>query len=82
MAQTNNVNEEMAFNLINKSQVLSIPAHDAKDHTLKDLGLDSLDLISLSMLFEDELKLKIDTDNITTLSTLSDLINGLQPMTE
>ena len=67
---------------IDKSQILGVAVMEAKSSTLEDLDLDSLDLISLSMLFEDELKLTIDIDNLKSTSTLSDLINGLKPFQE
>ena len=80
--QDKNLSEKAIYDAIDKSQVLTIPASEAKDHSLKDLGLDSLDLISLSMLFEDEHKLAIDIDNLKTDASLADLISGLQPIKE
>ena len=80
--QDKNLSEKAIYDAIDKSQVLTIPASEAKDHSLKDLGLDSLDLISLSMLFEDELKLAIDIDNLKPDASLADLISGLQPIKE
>jgi acyl carrier protein len=82
MKPENQLNEQLIFEAIDKSLLLKIPANEAKSHTLNDLGVDSLDLISLSMLFEDELKLIIDIDNLTPTSTLENLISGLQPIKE
>ena len=73
---------EVICDAIDKTQILGVAAIEAKSSTLEDLDLDSLDLISLSMLFEDELKLTIDIDNLKSTSTLSDLINGLKPFQE
>ena len=82
MTQGKPLDENVIFDVIDQSQILTIPANQAQSRTLKDLGLDSLDLISLSMLLEDELKLSIDIDNLTETATLANLISGLQPIKE
>lgn len=80
MKQSKDEVEELIFETIDKSKILTIPAKLAKTKKLLDIGIDSLHLISLSMLLEEELRLKIDLDNITLSSTLSDLIDELRPI--
>ena len=79
MALDKTIGEEKIFEVITKSQILNLPLEEAKSRPLTDLGIDSLDLISLSMLLEDDLNLKIDIENLMPFSTLEDLIRGLKP---
>jgi acyl carrier protein len=65
---------------LDKSLLLKISAIEAKAHTLEDLGIDSLHLLRLAMLLEDELKLKVDLDRLNKSSTLNDLILHLKPI--
>ncbi|MDR1138293.1 MAG: acyl carrier protein [Clostridiales bacterium] len=47
--------------------------------TFADLGLDSLDVVDLLMLFEDEFKVSIElNDNIKTVGDLANLIQSLK----
>ena len=71
-------NHQLILSVIDECEVLSVPANDVKDRSLEELGIDSLDLINMSMIFEDKLKLKINIDVLTNKATLSDLIGALE----
>jgi len=73
----NQISEETLLKVIDDSKTLCISAALAKDKRLSDLGLDSLDLISLSMAFEDACQMSISTQKLTPQSTLEDLIKNL-----
>ncbi len=44
------------------------------DHIIDDLGADSLDLVELTMAFEDEFNLSIPDEEIDTVLTVNDAI--------
>jgi acyl carrier protein len=43
----------------------------------EDLGADSLDLVDLVMAFEDEFNLKVDDEQIESISTVGDIIEQI-----
>jgi acyl carrier protein len=50
-----------------------------EEATLKDLGLDSLDKIEISMELEDRLGITLDDDEIADVETVKDLIEVVEP---
>ena len=47
---------------------------------IKDLGADSLDVFELLMALQDETGKTIPDDKITTLKTVGDVVNVLEPL--
>ncbi|HOC80823.1 MAG TPA: acyl carrier protein [Bacilli bacterium] len=45
--------------------------------TLKDYGLDSLDMVELILELEDEYKIKFTDEEMTSLQTIGDLISAV-----
>ena len=59
------------------SRQLEIPAEEiARDTTFESLGVDSLDIVEMTMDFESELGVELDLENqqITTFGELADYI--------
>jgi acyl carrier protein len=69
MAKVNNVLEKF-------KKKLNIEAVD-ESKTLKDYGLDSLDMVELILELEDEYKIKFTDEEMTSLQTIGDLINAI-----
>lgn len=45
---------------------------------LKDLGLDSLDVVEMCLDFEDKFGIQFETEELSSLKTIGDLLIGLQ----
>jgi acyl carrier protein len=73
--------KERIFSAIDASKILSVPAAGALASTLRELHLDSLDLVSLSMLMEEEFELTIELEDASEGSTFGDLLDALRPYT-
>lgn len=69
MAKVNNVLEKF-------KKKLNIEAVD-ESKTLKDYGLDSLDMVELILELEDEYKIKFTDEEMTSLQTIGDLISAV-----
>ena len=69
MAKVNNVLEKF-------KKKLNIEAVD-ESKTLKDYGLDSLDMVELILELEDEYKIKFTDEEMTSLQTIGDLVNAI-----
>ncbi|MFA5421828.1 MAG: acyl carrier protein [Bacilli bacterium] len=69
MAKVNNVLE-------NFKKRLNIEVVD-EAKTLKDYGLDSLDMVELILELEDEYKIKFTDEEMTSLQTIGDLISAI-----
>ena len=68
---------ERACRLI--AETLGIPpAEVVPDRALKDLGVDSLDLVELVVVFEDTLRVELDVPNAEKLHTVRDIIDLLE----
>jgi acyl carrier protein len=46
-------------------------------HLVEDIGLDSLDLVSVVMQLQDDMQVEIDLDSVGTLARVSDLMDQL-----
>jgi len=69
MAKVNNVLEKF-------KKKLNIDVVD-EAKTLKDYGLDSLDMVELILELEDEYNIKFSDEEMTSLQTISDLIHAI-----
>lgn len=49
---------------------------------IKDLGLDSLDIVTLIMAVEDEYGFTADDDEIVSLKTVGDVVNYIEKQTK
>lgn len=49
---------------------------------IKDLGFDSLDIVTLIMAVEDEYGFTADDDEIAALKTVGDVVNYIEKMTK
>jgi len=78
------MNEQDALSMIRgfMSEGLGIDAEEVVPgaHLRDDLGLDSLDAISLIEQVQDECGVRFDPDDINTLATVGDLIRIVQEM--
>ncbi len=56
---------------------LDCKQEDIKPESLimKDLGADSLDMVELAMAFEEEFGVKIETDDISKIKTVQDIVD-------
>ncbi len=56
---------------------LDCKEEDIKPESLimKDLGADSLDMVELAMAFEEEFGVKIETDDISKIKTVQDIVD-------
>ncbi len=69
MAKVNSVLEKF-------KKKLNIEVFD-EGKTLKDYGLDSLDMVELILELEDEYKIKFTDEEMTSLQTIGDLISAV-----
>lgn len=69
MAKTNNVLEKF-------KKKLNIDVVD-EAKTLKDYGLDSLDMVELILELEDEYKIKFTDEEMTSFQTIGQLISAI-----
>ncbi len=69
MAKTNNVLE-------NFKKRLNIEQVD-ESKTLKDYGLDSLDMVELILELEDEYKIKFSDEEMTSIQTIGQLVAAI-----
>ncbi|MDD3207628.1 MAG: phosphopantetheine-binding protein [Bacilli bacterium] len=69
MAKVNNVLEKF------KKKLNIDEVDEAK--TLKDYGLDSLDMVELILELEDEYNIKFSDEEMTSLQTIGDLISAI-----
>jgi acyl carrier protein len=69
MAKVNNVLEKF-------KKKLNIDVVD-EAKTLKDYGLDSLDMVELILELEDEYNIKFSDEEMTSLQTIGDLIHAI-----
>ena len=51
-----------------------------KDNLILKLGMDSLDLISLKLLFEDEFLVEVPVEKIEKWETVQDIINTIKEL--
>lgn len=80
MTPQDNFDRTTLLKIVGQNIALHSPVNDVINKTLSELGIDSLNLISLSVAFEDSCKLRIDIDHLTEESTLDDLLNNLKPI--
>lgn len=69
MAKTNNVLEKF-------KKRLNIDEVD-ESKTLKDYGLDSLDMVELILELEDEYKIKFSDEEMTSIQTIGQLVSAI-----
>ena len=50
------------------------PAQITREQELEDLGIDSLDLVELTQMLEDEYEIRIGADDAQQLDTVGDII--------
>ncbi|MGL5205812.1 MAG: acyl carrier protein [Metamycoplasmataceae bacterium] len=68
------INQEIILNIIKRRTNKKIsPSTD-----IKELGLDSLDLVEVVMEIEQELDIKIPDDELTNIKTIDDLIKIIE----
>ncbi|ABR31382.1 acyl carrier protein [Thermosipho melanesiensis] len=63
------------------AEKLDVPIEDIDEssHIIDDLGADSLDVVDLVMILEDEYGIKIEDEELEQISTIEDLLNILEP---
>ncbi|MGL5732738.1 MAG: acyl carrier protein [Metamycoplasmataceae bacterium] len=69
--------------MINQDVILNIIKHRTNKKisastNIKELGLDSLDLVEVVMEIEQELDIKIPDDELTNIKTIDDLIKIIE----
>jgi len=65
------------FEIINRTLILDLPAEDLENSSLNQLNIDSLDLASLDLKFQENFNVEINREILTPDSTLGDLLNQL-----
>jgi acyl carrier protein len=65
------------FEIINRTLKLDLPAEDLENSRLNQLKIDSLDLVSLDLKFQENFNVEINSEILTPDSTLGDLVNQL-----
>ncbi|MBT1247363.1 MULTISPECIES: acyl carrier protein [unclassified Thermosipho (in: thermotogales)] len=63
------------------AEKLDVPIEDIDESSniIDDLGADSLDVVDLVMILEDEYGVKIEDDELERIATIEDLLNILEP---
>ncbi|ANQ54390.1 acyl carrier protein [Thermosipho affectus] len=63
------------------AEKLDVPIEDIDESSniIDDLGADSLDVVDLVMILEDEYGVKIEDDELERIVTIEDLLNILEP---
>ena len=52
--------------------------HVDETKSLKDLGLDSLDVVEMCLTLEDKYGIQFDTDELSSIKTVADLYNSIE----
>ncbi|MBB6062968.1 MULTISPECIES: acyl carrier protein [Thermosipho] len=62
------------------AEKLNIPIEDIDESSniIDDLGADSLDVVDLVMILEDEYGIRIEDDELENISTVEDVINIIE----
>ncbi|SHH21070.1 acyl carrier protein [Thermosipho atlanticus] len=62
------------------AEKLDIPIEDIDEssHIIDDLGADSLDVVDLIMILEDEYGIRIEDDELESIATVGDILNILE----
>ncbi len=79
MTAYHGIAEAELLDAIDRLTLIDRPAREALDQSLADLGIDSLELFKFAMDLEDAVKLRLDVEKITPLSTLQEVLQALQP---
>ena len=82
---SNNITQETRNNLLNviKNLILSeLPIEKIETMAIIELGIDSMVLLQISFEFENIYSLKIDIDNISSDTTIGNVIDNLIVMQE
>lgn len=62
------------------AEKLDIPIEeiDESSHIIDDLGADSLDVVDLIMILEDEYGIRIEDEELESISTVEDVLNIIE----